>query len=175
MINRPTHFDLDELVCPHIFFKYGEVAWQFFDQKQLILLDWIRNKLGPMYANNWHYKYLDSDYINEIKHLISIGALIKLDYLPPSELQMFDERGLRCNLCSLNILKTNKGIIYVSPHFTGQATDYDVKGMMAEEVRKWLIKHQDEIPYPIRLEKGVGWVHQDSRDAGEKVHLVNPS
>jgi hypothetical protein len=174
MINRPKYFDLDEIVCPHMFYKYGETAWQFFDQKQLILLDWIRSKLGPIHANNWHYEFLDSDYIREIKDLILRKAPITSNLLPPNPYQLLDERGLRCNLCSLNITKTNKGIIYVSPHFTGQATDYDVKGMTAQEVRQWLLKHQDEIPYPIRLEKGVLWVHQDSRDAGEKVTLVNP-
>jgi hypothetical protein len=174
MINRPKYFDLDEIVCPHMFFKYGEAAWQFFDKKQLILLDWIRSKLGPAFANNWHHQFLESDYIVEIKRLIQKGIAIYPGALPPSPYQLLDERGLRCNLCSLNIAKTNKGIIYVSPHFTGQGTDYDVKGMDAEEVRKWLIINKNDIPFPIRLEKGVGWVHQDSRDAGQKVTLVNP-
>ena len=173
-IYRPTHFDLDEIVCPHIFYKYGEMAWQFFDEKQLINIDWVRNKLGPMYANNWHNQFLDSEYIKEIKYLVQANALIKQDLLPPASLQLFDERGLRCNLCSLNILKTERGIIYVSPHFTGQGTDYDVKNMTADEVRKWLITNQDNIPYPIRLEKGVGWVHMDSRNAGVKVFEFNP-
>jgi hypothetical protein len=158
-----------------MFFKYGEVAWQFPDQKHLINIDWVRRKLGPMFANNWHYEFLDSDYIKELKRLIQMDAVIKPEFLPAAPLGMFEERGLRCNLCNLNVLKTVRGIIYVSAHSTAQATDYDVKGMTSEEVRQWLIQHQDEIPYPIRLEKGVGWVHQDSRDAGEKVHLVNPS
>jgi hypothetical protein len=175
MIQRPRHFDLDELVCPHIFFKYGEAAWQFFDQKQLILVDWIRNKLGAMFANNWHHEFLDSDYIKELKNLILKGIAIYPGSLPDAPYQMLKERGLRCNLCDLSRAKTNKGIIYVSPHFTGQGTDSDVKGMISEEARQWLIKHQDEIPYPIRLEKDVTWLHQDSRDAGQKVTLVNPN
>jgi uncharacterized protein YcbK (DUF882 family) len=68
---------------------------------------------------------------------------------------------------------TNKGTIYVSPHITGEADDYDVQGMHAEEVRQWLIKNQSKLPYPIRLEAGVTWVHMDCRDAGEKVFLFN--
>jgi len=174
MIQRPRHFDLDEIICPHMLFKYGEMAWQFFDQKQLILLDWVRDKLGPMSANNWFHEYFESDYIKELKRVIGNKEPVISKNLPPYSLSMFSQRGLRCNLCSLNLDKTSKGIIYVSPHFTGQGTDYDVKGMTAEEVRSWLIAHQEELPFPIRLERGVNWVHMDSRDAGAKVVLVDP-
>ena len=47
--------------------------------------------------------------------------------------------------------------------------------MSAGEVRLWLLQHPDRIPYPIRLEKNIKWVHMDSEDnfTGEKVHLFN--
>jgi hypothetical protein len=174
MVNKPRHFDLDEIVCPHMFYKYGEVAWQFFDPRQLILLDWIREKLGPMYANNWHYKYRDCDYITEVSNYIKKGIALYPAMAADAPYDLLDERGLRCNLCTITRQKSNKGIVYVSPHLTGQGTDYDVENMQAEEVRQWLIQHQAELPFPIRLEKGVSWVHQDCRDAGDKVTLVNP-
>ena len=174
MIYKPSYFDLEEIVCPHIFYKYGEIAWSFFDQKQLINIDWVRTKFGPVFANNWYENYRDSDYIKELKKVIESGKPLKLDYLPSEPHWLLDERGLRCNFCNLNLSKTQAGIIYVSPHFTGQGTDYDVQGCTAEEVRLYLIKNQAQVPHPFRLERNVSWVHQDSRDTGQKVTLVNP-
>lgn len=174
MIDKPIYFDLQEIVCPHIYYKYGEIAWQFFDQKQLINLDWVRTKLGPMFANNWFEQHRESDYIKELEKVIKSGKPIKLDLLPPEPQGLLDERGLRCNFCNLNISKTQAGIIYVSPHFTGQGTDYDVQGRNAEEVRLWLVNNQAKVPHPFRLERNVSWVHMDSRDTGQKLTLVNP-
>ena len=62
----PTYFDLQELTCPHVYYRFGYMAWQFFDEKQLILLDWVREKLGPVYVNNWYYAYSDSNYVKHI-------------------------------------------------------------------------------------------------------------
>lgn len=71
------------------------------------------------------------------------------------------QRGLRCNLCSLVKAKTEAGILYVSPHLLAAGFDFDVEGMTAEEVRQWLVQYKEELPYPIRLEQDVNWVHCD--------------
>ena len=140
MIYKPKHFDLQELVCPHVYDKYGAAAWQFFSPRLLITLDLIREKLNkPIYVNNWQIH----------------GS--------------FDERGFRCIQCDLVKKAIAENRLYVSPHMTGQGVDFDVQGMTAEEVRQWLIK--TILPYPIRLEEGVNWVHLDVRDAGVKVYL----
>lgn len=174
MINKPEYFGLEEIVCPHVYFKYGERAWQFRDQKQLDNLDWVRLRLGPTFVNNWYDSFRDSDYIKEIERQVKAGGPLNLKSLPPVPKDLLSQRGLRCNLCSLNITKTQAGIIYVTPHFTGQGDDYHVQGMIAEEVRQFLIKNQAKVPHPFRLEKGVSWVHMDSRDTGEKLYLFNP-
>lgn len=75
----------------------------------------------------------------------------------------FDERGLRTNLSPLVKGKTN---LYLSAHILGKAVDFDVKGMSAENVRKWLKENEDSLPYKIRLEhnmkgKPISWVHLD--------------
>lgn len=174
MIDKPVYFELKELVCPHVYYRFGEVAWQFLHEKQLILMDWVRNSLNrPVFVNNWD-QYENSDYIKEVKRLALARLPIISTDLPDTPKGLLDERGLRCNLCSLNLAKTYRGIIYCSPHFTGQADDYDVEGMTAEEVRQWIIANKYKLPYSIRLEKGVSWVHMDCRDAGEKVVLFNP-
>ena len=70
----------------------------------------------------------------------------------------FSQRGLRHNRSDMVVNKKN---IYLSAHMLGKAIDFDVKGMTAEEVRKWLMTNQDILPYGIRLEDNVNWVHLD--------------
>jgi hypothetical protein len=176
MVYYPQHFGLEELVCPHVYYKFGQMAWQFLDTKQLKLMDWVRDKLGPVFVNNWHDKYLDSDFVKYIIQRVQAGLPIFYNEEPPAPDQLFSQRGLRCNICGLYYQKTQAGKIYVSPHFLGKADDYDVQGRVPEEVRQFLIQHQTELPFPIRLEKGVPWVHMDSEEpiTGEKVQLVDP-
>jgi hypothetical protein len=145
MIYKPRHFDLKELVCPDIYAKFGQIAWQFFDDKMLMTLDLLRDQLGPIYVNNWDIK----------------GE--------------FDERGFRCIQCSLVKKAIKDKRLYVSPHMTGQGVDFDVEGMSAGEVRIWILSNQIKLGFPIRLEKNVSWVHLDTRDAGHKVTLISPS
>jgi hypothetical protein len=146
MIYEPIYFNLEEIACPHIYHHFGNVAWQFFDSRLLITIDKIRERIGkPVFINNWQ------------------------------EHGQFDERGFRCLQCELVKTAIKENRLYVSPHMTGQAVDFDVQGLVAEEVRQWIIKNANLWPYPIRLEAGVSWVHLDTRDAEKgKVHLFNP-
>jgi len=139
------YFQLHELVCRHIYISYGKVAWQFFDPRAIITIDWIKEKLNkPIYINNYEWGGNQT------------------------------QSGIRCNQCSLVKTKTDKGKVYMSAHSTAQAFDFSVKGMSAEEVRNWLVRNQEDLPYPIRLEAGVDWVHCDCRNAGQKVYMFNP-
>ncbi len=147
MIHKPEHFSLDEIVCEDIYNHFGEVAWGFFDSRILITIEVLRKQLNkPIYINNWQIH----------------GE--------------FDERGFRCIQCSLVKKAIEEKRLYVSPHMTGQGVDFDVQGMEAEEVRQWIIKNQNILPYPVRLENNVNWVHCDTRDnlTGQKVVLFNP-
>lgn len=147
MFHIPEFFAIEELVCPHVYNKYGYTAWSFFDDRLLTTIDTLRRKLNrPMYVNNW------------------------------KDGGQFDERGFRCNQCELVKTKTAGGIIYCSPHMRGCAIDFDVQGMVAEEVRQWIVKNKLILPYPIRLEAGVNWVHLDTAPVAtlEKITIFNP-
>jgi hypothetical protein len=134
----PTYFTLDELVCEHVYNVFGKTAWQFFDPRLIITIDRLREKLNkPIYVNDWQIH----------------GSL--------------SQRGFRCIQCDLVKEAIAKDQLYVSPHMTGQAVDFDVEGLLAEEVRIWIKKNQNLLPYPIRLEKDVNWVHLDTRDADQ--------
>lgn len=147
MIYKPQYFSLDELVCPHVYGIFGDIAWQFFDSRLLITIDLLREKFNkPIYVNDWQIH----------------GE--------------FDERGFRCIQCDLVKKAIRYKRLYVSPHMTGQGVDFDVEGLLAEEVRQWIIKNERILPYSIRLERSVNWVHLDTRDnfEGKKIVLFNP-
>jgi len=145
MITVPTYFSIDELVCEHVYDKYGAKAWMFFDTELLIMLDTIRDRIGkPIFVNDWqiHGRY--------------------------------SQRGLRCNQCDIVKKKTEAGILYMSAHCLGKAADFDVQGLLAEEVRQWIVKNANWWPYHIRLEADVDWVHLDVYDQSEnKVYIFN--
>lgn len=139
------HFDIEELVSPEVFKKYGVKAWMFFDPRLLITIDWIRKELGlPMIINNWVW-----------------GG-------------PFTQRGLRENTSRIVAEKTEAGKIYLSGHVLAMAVDFDVEGMEAEDVRQWLVERQYDLPFPIRLETGVSWCHLDVMGTGVKVYLFKP-
>ena len=46
----------------------------------------------------------------------------------------------------------------------GDAVDFDVHGMTAAEVRRWIADNKEKLPYPIRLENNTNWVHLDVRN-----------
>ncbi len=69
------------------------------------------------------------------------------------------QRGSRCNLC--NIVATRKSP-YISAHVLWCAGDFTFLGYTAEEVRSEIKGIAHLLPYPVRLEKGVSWVHLDT-------------
>lgn len=133
------YFKAYELVDKEVYDKFGEDSLRFFDTRLLETLDWIREELGlPIYINNWKNWK---------------GGIF------------FDERGLRHNRSDL--VKPKKRI-YLSGHVLGKAADFDVKGMTAQEVRDWLELNKERLPYPIRIEVGVNWVHIDVATLGKE-------
>jgi hypothetical protein len=146
MSNIKDYFDIRELVSEDVFNKEGENAWRFFDPRLLDVMLFIRMELGkPIYANRWHKE----------KNL--------------------SQRGLRENTCSIVKGKTISGDMYLSAHVFGQALDFDVKGMSADEVRDRIVGMADLLPYPIRLEADVNWVHLDVavKEGQGKVYVFN--
>jgi len=140
-MKKCKHFKIYELVSKQVYEKYGETSWQFFDPRLLMTIDWIRERLNKSITiNNWEWG----------------GG--------------FSQRGLRENTSEIVRDKTNRDLIYLSGHVLGMAVDFDVEGMTAQEVRDWLEENKDELPYAIRLEKDVIWVHLDVRDTGVKIY-----
>lgn len=70
-----------------------------------------------------------------------------------------NQRGLRCNCCELVKSKTS---FYMSSHILGQAGDFTVQGMTAQEARDRIRNNAHLLPYPLRMEAGVNWLHIDT-------------
>ena len=71
------------------------------------------------------------------------------------------QRGLRCNLCQICKDKTDRDQLYLSTHRFGKGGDHTVKGMTAEQARTRIKEQRHLLPCPIRMEKGVNWLHFD--------------
>lgn len=132
------YFDIQELVCPHVYERFGESAWTFFDERMLDTLYVIRTKLNkPIYVNNW-----------------AIGGNLS-------------QRGLRCNCCNLVKEKTMLEKVYLSAHIFGKGIDFNVSGMTSDEVYEWVDKNQILLPHKIRMEQNTdGWTHIDTMSYG---------
>lgn len=144
-------FRIEEFVSKKVYKKHGQNAWQFLDIRMLHTMYIIRNLIGkPITINTWHR-----------------GGTQQ-------------QRGLRSNLSTIFLSKFKKGIMYLSGHVLGKAVDFGIKGMTAVEVRRWLVKNQDKLPYKIRLEsklngKEITWVHLDTmyNEKNSKIYLFN--
>lgn len=151
-IKLSGYFDIKELVCDHVYQKFGEKSWQFLDQNLLETIFVIRHEIvkSPMYCNNWAVSN-------------RLG-------------RRFSERGLRCNLSYESSNKTMRRELYMSAHCNGNAIDFDVRGMSANSVRNLIISNQNKLPHPIRMEDKVNWVHVDCFNYGNlnKITLFNP-
>jgi hypothetical protein len=84
----------------------------------------------------------------------------------------FTQRGLRCNLCQIVKDKTKENKSYLSAHVLGCGGDFTVQGMTAEEARIKIMENIDLLPYPIRLEQGVSWLHIDTYDDGQEKYSL---
>ena len=125
-------FDLREVVSKQVYERYGQAAWTFFDLRLLAVVVWLRQNLNiPLVCNNW-----------------AKGGQL-------------DERGFRANLDPTVASKTKAGKLYCTAHSRGQALDLSSGKMTAEEMRRWIRQHREDLPFPIRMEKDVNWLHID--------------
>lgn len=141
---KSKHFRIEEFVSKAVFDALGEKAWALLDPRLIQTMDLIKEVVGDrsVTINNWLWG----------------GS--------------FSQRGFRENTSQIVTDKTKAGKLYLSAHTVGMAADFDIKGFTAEQVRNLLVLLECTIPYKIRLEDGVSWVHLDVRDDNkEKVYI----
>ena len=130
------YFAIKELVCPHTYKRYGESSWKFIDTESLHTLLILRTKILQV-------------------PLVCNNYSLNLT-----------QRGLRCNLCELCKEKNIKNTLYISAHSNGKGFDLTSPKMSAEEMRQKIKEKEHLLPYPVRIEKDVTWLHIDCYDEG---------
>ena len=137
------YFDIEELVCDHILARWGEDAWKFLDTGYLAnLLVLRRDVIQQPMYCNNHAKGVH-------------------------------QRGVRCNLCQLVKEKTTP---YLSAHIMGKAGDFSVQGFSGlvkmDGIRTKIKLLPAAFPVPMRMEKGVNWLHIDvmPTPGGQKIY-----
>lgn len=101
------------------------------------------------------WQFLDTEYLHDL--LIIRRDILKVPMV--CNHSAADQRGLRCNLCKL--VKDQK-TTYLSSHVLGRAGDFTVEGMSAQEARSLIRNNAHLLPYPLRMEGGVSWLHIDT-------------
>lgn len=122
---------------------------QFFDADELV----CNHTFVKWGEASW--QFLNTDYLHTL-------LVIRRDILQAPmtcNYSLMRQRGLRCNMCPL---VQEKGAVYLSSHLLGKAGDFTVKGMTAEEARQKIRQNAHLLPYPIRMEEGVTWLHIDT-------------
>ena len=139
------YFDISELVCPHTFQRFGaEVSWQFLDTEILHTILILRTKI------------------------LNVGMICN-DYKFGGQ---WTQRGFRCNICQLVKDKTLKNQIYLTSHANGAGFDFVFSaksGMTAAKARDLIKRNSSLLPFNVRIENVVSWLHIDCYDTGRKV------
>lgn len=124
---------------------------EFFDVSELVC---------PHTYREWGQRswlFLDTNYLLTLlvirRDILKVGMYVNTEGLT--------QRGLRCNLCQLVKDKTKSGTNYLSAHIYGKGCDFTTKELTADQCRARIIANKDLLPFPIRLEKDVTWVHFD--------------
>lgn len=100
------------------------------------------------------WQFLDTAYLHNL--LVIRRDILQLPMICNHE--GANQRGLRCNLCEL---VKEKNEVYLSPHKLGKAGDFTVQGITAQEARSRIRNNAHLLPYPLRMEGGVSWLHVD--------------
>lgn len=143
LIEVKKYFKIEELVPKDVVNKFGQRSWFFLDTNLLHLILILRTKIlkVPMVCNDYY-----------------IGGKNQ-------------QRGLRTNTSQL--VKSKSGL-YLSAHIFGKACDFVFSaktGMTSVKARKLILENSELIPFNIRIEDGVSWLHIDVFDWNQKIYL----
>lgn len=122
----------------------------YFDIDELV----CDHTLAKWGEKSW--QFLDTDFLHCL--LIVRRDIIRMPMYCNS--RSAHQKGLRCNLCQL--VKEKKEV-YLSPHLQGKAGDLTCPYMSAENMRQKIKASAHLLPCQIRIERGVSWLHFDTR------------
>ena len=142
------YFKIQELVCPHVYKKYGDKAWEFFSEELLKDLDTVREVLGvPIIINNWHIE------------------------------GQYKESGNRCQFCSIVAKKIANKELNMSMHNLYQAFDLKPKGLEIKKAVEMILDNVHRFKVIKRIENPdytSTWLHIDTKGHHKGIRIFNP-
>ena len=136
----------------------------YFDVDELV----CNHTFAKWGQNSW--QFLDTDFLHCL--LIIRRDIIKRPMWCNGSQKK--QRGLRCNRCDM---VKSKSSVYLSAHCLGKAGDFTITGLSADKARDLIKANASLLPCPIRMEKGVSWLHFDvlpQYGITAKVYEFNP-
>lgn len=142
------YFKIQELVCPHVYEKYGDKSWEFFNEEFLKDLDIVREVLRvPIIINNW-----------------STGG-------------KYRESGNRCQFCSIVAKKIVNKELNMSMHNLYQAFDLKPKGLEIKKAVEIIMDNVHRFRAIKRIENPdytPTWLHIDAKGHNKGIKIFNP-
>lgn len=123
-------------------------------------------RIGELVCNHIYNKFKDQAWMFLSTPLLHTLLVLRTEIINLPMIvntSTLKQRGMRCNMCPLVKAKTGP---YISAHVTGNGIDFTCNTKSAEEIRNIIKANQDKLPYKIRLEDNVNWVHFDCYDPG---------
>ena len=140
------YFDPEELVSKRVYdsFKNKDEIYDRFNIKLKAVVVYLREECFkvPFYCNNWkHYEeQLKTKTVAQLEKELGVDIM--------------EYRGYREPEYTLGAKK--------SQHREWNALDLDIKGFTAEQARLIVLRFMKNLPFPIRIERGVNWFHIDT-------------
>ncbi|MGL5593077.1 MAG: hypothetical protein ACRDDH_03985 [Cetobacterium sp.] len=147
-MHKCKYFKIQELVCPHVYKKYGDKAWEFFSEELLKDLDTVREVLGvTIIINNWHIE------------------------------GQYKESGNRCPFCSIVAKKIANKELNMSMHNLYQAFDLKSKGLDIKKAVEMIMDNVHRFKVIKRIENPdhtPTWLHIDTKGHHKGIRIFNP-
>ena len=134
-IYKPRHFELYELMPPGLY------------TYDMMVSEEARERA---FANFFDRKLLET--IDIVREIIGLPLICNTWFQDGNR----RNSGLRTAQCSVGAAQ--------SQHKLGKAVDLICHKMSAEEMRQKIKDNEDKLPYPIRIEEGVNWLHIDVKE-----------
>lgn len=144
MTYKCKYFKIQELVDKDTYDNYGETCWQFMDDRLLMVIDHLRDELGPITVNNWH-----------------TGGNYSLS-------------GLRPPSCTVgSAMSQHRFGRAVDCKFSKHSAD-DIRAWLLKHWTPKYVHFHFGLDIQLTVENKVSWVHLDLRNNGQLLNFFNP-
>lgn len=124
---------------------------KFFKAKELVSTR-VYSKFGE---NSW--RLFDTEFLHTL--LVIRRDILKVPLICNAGGNQ--QRGFRENVCPMVMAKTNANAMYISAHCIGKGADLSSPKMTAAEMRATIKEKASLLPYKVRIEDEVTWLHID--------------